>query len=146
MELSNLIKTTTRDKKRVGRGIGSGKGKTAGRGTKGQKARGSVRLGFIGGTLPLYRRLPYLRGLGQSKRSVKLIPIPLSKLASFAANTVVDIQKLIESGIIKESDIRKSGVKIMGTGEITKPLTINLAVTSSALKKIEQVGGKVVRD
>ncbi len=73
MKLHQLSVVSHRSKKRVGRGLGSGKGKTGGRGTKGQKARGKIALGFIGGTLPLYKKLPYRRGLGNAKQTQKSV-------------------------------------------------------------------------
>lgn len=146
MKLHLLEKTTIRPKKRIGRGIGSGKDKTAGRGYKGQKARGKVSLGFIGGTLPLYKKLPFKRGLGNSKRSIKMIPLPLSRLSVFKTGSVVDIAGLIEHQILPERKAKRFGVKIMGEGEINIPLTVKLPTTKSAIKKIEKAGGKVICD
>lgn len=145
MKLHELLKIQARSQKRVGRGIGSGKGKTAGRGTKGQKARGKIPAGFSGDILPLYKKLPFRRGLGNAKKTTKMIPIALGKLDFAKVNEEIDIQSLIKSGIIKESEARKYGVKIMGTGEITKAITVKLPVTSNAASKIEKAGGKVVR-
>lgn len=146
MKLHTLDKTTIKSKRRIGRGIGSGRDKTAGRGYKGQKARGKVALGFIGGTLPLYKKLPFKRGLGNSKKSIKMIPIPLSKLSSFKTGSIVDLASLIEHKILLEGKAQKFGAKIMGDGEISVPLTIKLPITVAAGKKIEKAGGKVVCD
>jgi large subunit ribosomal protein L15 len=143
MRLNELLKIKDRSAKRLGRGTGSGKGKTAGRGTKGQKARGSVPKGFIGGTLPLYKKLPYRRGLGNSKRSPKAVAISLSKLAEFKAGATVSLQNLVETGMISEKDA-STGVKVVGNGEIGVNLTVELPVTRSAAAKIEKAGGKVV--
>lgn len=143
MKLHQLPKLNSRSKKRIGRGIGSGKGKTAGRGTKGQKARGKIRAGFIGGTLPLYRRLPFRRGLGNPKRSVKMIVVSLDKLDIFKTGETVDIVSLVAKNIIKESDAKKTGVKIAGGGEVKKVLNINLPITKKALEKVQKAGGKV---
>lgn len=145
MKLHQLIKTTTRSRKRVGRGIGSGKGKTAGRGTKGAKARGKIPLGFIGGTLPLYKKLPFRRGLGNPKVSAKMLPINVSSLAVLKPSSKVDIAILIQSGIVKEKEIRKVGVKIVGKGDLNIPLTVAVPISKSAAAVIEKAGGKVIR-
>ncbi|MCL5784272.1 MAG: 50S ribosomal protein L15 [Patescibacteria group bacterium] len=145
MRLHNLITVTIHSNKIVGRGIGSGRGKTAGRGTKGQKARGNVPVGFIGGTLPLYKKLPFRRGLGNSKRSPKASAVYLSKLNVFEKGAVVDLNSLITHKLVKESDVKKFGVKVVGNGELKKTLTVQLPTTISAAKKIEKAGGKVVR-
>lgn len=146
MKLHQLIKTTTRGRKRVGRGIGSGKGKTAGRGTKGAKARGKIPLGFIGGTLPLYKKLPFRRGLGNPKVSVKMLPINVSSLSIFSSHSKVDIASLIQSGIVKEKEIRKVGVKIVGRGGLDIPLTVSLPTSKSAAAVIEKAGGRIQND
>lgn len=143
MQLHELIKIKTRSQKRVGRGTGSGKGKTGGRGTKGQKARGKVPAGFIGGTLPIYKKLPFRRGLGNPKRAAKITPIPLSKLANLPAGSLVDMQSLINSKIITAKDAAKKGVKVVGNGELNIPLEIRLPISASAAKKVEKAGGKV---
>ena len=144
MKLNALLKIKARPAKRLGRGLGSGKGKTGGRGTKGQKARGKIPAGFSGDILPLYKKLPYRRGLGNAKKSPKMIPLSLSKLDFAKANEEIDIQSLVKSGIIKEG-VAKNGVKIMGSGEISKAIIVKLPVTASAAAKIEKAGGKVVR-
>lgn len=144
MKLDELIKTNARGKKRLGRGLGSGKGKTGGRGTKGQKARGRVSIGFIGGTLPLYRRLPYRRGYGNQASKSKTLGISLSKLAVFAAGSEVNLQNLIEQKLITETHARKFGVKILGDGEIAVALTVKVPTSVSAAAKIEKAGGKIV--
>lgn len=141
MRLHELIKIKTKSKKRLGRGIGSGKGKTAGRGTKGQKARGKIPATFSGG-LSLYKKLPLRRGMGNPKMSSKPNLVSLSELNVFEKNSVVDVQKLIEEGIIKSEDAKK-GVKILSNGEVTKALTVKLEVSKKALEKIEKMGGKV---
>lgn len=146
MKLHTLEKTTIKSKRIIGRGIGSGRDKTAGRGYKGQKARGKVSLGFIGGTLPLYKKLPFKRGLGNTKKSIKMIPIPLSKLSSFKTGAIVDLISLIEHKIVLERKAQKFGVKIMGDGEISMPLIIKLPITVSAADKIEKAGGKIICD
>lgn len=144
MKLHQLIPTTTRSKKRLGRGIGTGRGKTGGRGTKGAKARGKIPLGFIGGTLPLYKKLPLRRGLGNPKVSVKMLPINVSSLAVLKPNSKVDIEILIQSGIVKEKEIRKVGVKIVGNGDLNIPLTVAVPISKSAAAVIDKAGGKVI--
>lgn len=144
MRLHELVKTQARSKKRIGRGSGSGKGKTSGRGTKGQKARGSIPLSFTG-NLPLYKKLPLRRGLGNPNFSKEPKLVKLDQLNVFKAKTVVDLSKLIEAKVISEKDARK-GVKVLGDGEIKVALTIKLNTSKPAQVKIEKAGGKVERD
>lgn len=126
---------------RVGRGIGSGLGKTSGRGHKGQKARsgGGVRPGFEGGQMPLYRRLPK-RGFTNAVFKKEIVNINLSDLEVFENGTVVNADLLKEAGLIKNE---KDGVKVLANGELTKALTVELACTKSAAAKIAEAGGKV---
>lgn len=128
-------------KKRVGRGIGSGKGKTAGRGSKGQKARGKIPATFTG-SLAFYKKLPLRRGKGNAKVSIKPKVVSLDKLGVFKAKTVIDIAKLLEEKIVSLKDTKR-GIKILGTGEIKNVLTVKLPVSLAARKKIEKAGGKV---
>jgi len=126
---------------RAGRGIGSGLGKTAGRGHKGQKARsgGGVRRGFEGGQMPLSRRLPK-RGF-TNKFARKLAIINVGDLERLAADTVVTPEVLAQAGLIKQA---KNGVKILSDGDITRPLTVRVqAASRQAIAKIEAAGGKV---
>ena len=126
--------------KRKGRGHGSGNGKTAGYGHKGQKARSGVKkAGFEGGQMPLQRRLPK-RGF-KNIFATEYATVKISDLeARFEANAVVDTKALVEAGLIKKS---LDGVKVLGNGELTKPLTVQLAAfTASAKEKIEKAGGK----
>ena len=126
---------------RRGRGHGSGNGKTAGKGHKGQKARsGAPRPGFEGGQMPLYRRIPK-RGF-TCPSSKEIVGINLGTLNErFEDGAVVDLEALIESGIVKNP---KDGVKILGNGEITKKLTVKAnAFSASAKEKIEAIGGTV---
>lgn len=143
MRLDQLIKIKTKERKRVGRGVGSGRGKTAGRGTKGQKAKGRIPAGFAGGTLPLYRKLPLRRGLGNPAIYPKPTVLNLSRLSIFRPKTVVDLEKLIEAKIIKEKDLKK-GVKILGGGKLEYPLFVKLPTSYLAKQKIEKAGGQVV--
>lgn len=127
-------------RKRVGRGIGTGNGKTAGRGHKGQNARsgGGVRPGFEGGQNPLYRRLPK-RGFTNPNRKVFAV-INLDKLNRFEEGTVVTPEALLEAGVIKNTH---DGVKILGNGELNVKLTVQAQKFSqSAVEKIESLGGK----
>ena len=142
MDLSNLRPaegSKHSDNFRRGRGHGSGNGKTAGKGHKGQKARsGAPRPGFEGGQMPLFRRIPKS---GFTNRNTKeIIGINLSALDCFDNDAVVSIDTLIETGIVKNP---KDGVKILGNGEFTKKLTVQAnAFSASAKEKIEALGGK----
>ena len=142
MELSNLRPadgSKHSDNFRRGRGHGSGNGKTAGKGHKGQKARsGAPRPGFEGGQMPLYRRIPK-RGF-TNRNSKTIIGINVGALEVFENDTVVTIETLIEAGIVKNP---RDGVKILGNGELTKKLTVQAnAFSASAVEKIEALGGK----
>lgn len=128
-------------KKRVGRGIGSGKGKTAGRGSKGQKARGKIPVGFSGG-LATFKKLPRRSGLGNPAVSVKLRTLDLSKLNIFKKNSVVDLEQLLKVNLINKKDLKR-GVKILADQGLTVPLTVKLPVSKKAKMEIEKVGGKV---
>lgn len=128
---------------RKGRGIGSGTGKTAGRGHKGQKARsgGGVRWGFEGGQTPLFRRLPK-RGFNNKRFAKKYIEIPLNRLQQFEDGTVVDAELIKNSGLVNFSG-RNDGLKILGGGEFNRKLTVKAAkFTASAKEAIEQAGGR----
>lgn len=122
---------------RVGRGTSSGNGKTAGRGQKGQKARGKTRLGFEGGQMPLYRRIPK-RGFTNINR-VDYDVVNLDRLNVFEDGAEVTVEALIEKGIVKNV---KDGVKILGNGELTKKLTVRVnKFSTSAKEAIEKLGG-----
>lgn len=144
MSLNNLPKITQKSKKRLGQGHGSGRVKTAGRGTKGQHARNKVPAHFEGGALPLTKRLPYLRGKGRNKsfRPSPLV-VNVKYLNNLPKNSVVDLDTLVKNRIVKEQDAKKFGVKILGDGELTQALTIKLPISKSAATKIEKAGGKV---
>lgn len=129
-----------KERNRVGRGIGSGNGKTAGRGHKGQKARsgGGVRLGFEGGQTPLFQRLPK-RGFTNINRKEYAV-VNLEALNRFEDGTEVTPELLIESGLVKSE---KAGIKILGNGNVEKKLTVKAHKFSSAAKEaIEAVGGQ----
>ena len=132
---------SVKDVKRIGRGHGSGNGKTAGKGHKGQKARsgGSIRPGFEGGQMPLQRRMPK-RGFNNIFAK-EYAAVNISELEKrFESGAVIDAAALIESGAIKDA---KDGVKILGNGELTKSLTVKAAkFTAAAQEKIEKAGGK----
>lgn len=126
--------------KRIGRGHGSGNGKTAGKGHKGQNARsgGGVRIGFEGGQMPLARRIPK-RGFNNIF-ATKYAIVNVSDLNKFKDDTVVDTELLVASGLVKKV---YDGVKILGNGELTAKLTVKAAKFSqSAVEKIEKAGGK----
>lgn len=148
MKLNELTKTTRRPSKRLGRGLGSGKGKTVGRGTKGQKARGKIPASFIGGTMPLYKKLPYKRGYhrdgihSSSSLSKKSKVINLDNLKLFKDKAIVSYESLVELKIVKESEL-KNGVKLLGSGDLDKSLTVKITVSESARAKIEAAGGMV---
>ena len=144
MKLSSLTKITKTRQKRVGLGHGSGRGKTAGRGTKGQNAKGSRSLSFEGGALSLIKRLPFMRGKGKNK-SFKNQPVGVNikLLNSLKKNTIVDVKALIENKIVNPEYIKKYGIKILGDGKLDVPLIVKLPVSKAALKKIEQAGGSV---
>ena len=142
MELSNLRPadgSKHSDNFRRGRGHGSGNGKTAGKGHKGQKARsGAPRIGFEGGQMPLYRRIPK-RGF-KNRNTQEIVGINVSKLEVFDDGATVTIEALMEQGIVSNP---KDGVKILGNGELTKKLTVQVnAFSESAKEKIEALGGK----
>ena len=142
MDLSNLRPADgakQSDNFRRGRGHGSGNGKTAGKGHKGQKARsGAPRPGFEGGQMPLYRRIPK-RGF-TNRISKTIVGINVSALEVFDNDAVVSVETLIEQGIVKNP---RDGVKILGNGELTKKLTVQAnAFSAGAVAKIEALGGK----
>ncbi len=129
-----------RDVKRIGRGHGSGQGKTAGKGHKGQKARsgGGVRPGFEGGQMPLHRRIPK-RGFNNIFAK-KIVAVNVGSLNVFEDGATVDAQALIEAGVIKKA---YDGIKILSNGKLTKKLDVKAsAFSETAKQKIEEAGGK----
>ena len=141
MDLANLqpaAGSKHSDNFRRGRGHGSGNGKTAGKGHKGQKARsGAPRPGFEGGQMPLYRRIPK-RGF-TNINSKRIVGINVSALERFEDGTEVTVEKLLETGVIKNP---RDGVKILGNGDLTKKLNVKVnAFSASAKEKIEALGG-----
>lgn len=143
MDLSNLkpASGSTKNRKRIGRGPGSGTGKQSGKGHKGQNARsgGGVKPGFEGGQMPLQRRIPKRGFVSRNKKIYNLIN--LRELEAFEAGTVVDLEYYGKSGLVVGL---KDGVKILGDGELTKALTVHAhKFSKSAVAKIEAAGGKV---
>ncbi len=144
MKLNNITPTegAFKERKRVGRGTGSGLGKTSGKGHKGQNARsgGGVRVGFEGGQLPLFRRLPK-RGFSNAKFKIRYAVINLSDLDKFAEGTIVTPELLKEMGVIKNS---LDGIKVLGNGKLTKKLTVKAnKFSETAKKEIEALGGTI---
>ena len=142
MELHDLVsvKGSKKKSRRIGRGHGSGWGKTAGRGHKGQNARsgGGVRPGFEGGQMPLQRRIPK-RGFNNIFAK-KVVAINVEELEKFGAGSVIDANELINMGLVKR---KFDKIKILGNGEITKSFTVKAHLFSkSAIEKIESAGGK----
>lgn len=143
MNLENIptIKGATHPTKRLGRGEGSGHGKTSGKGHKGQKARsgGGIRIGFEGGQMPLYRKLPR-RGFNNKNFKVSYQLVNVDQLEKLEGDTV-NRDALIKAGLIRDN---KQGVKLLGDGEVSKAFTVNVCkVSASAKSKIEAAGGKV---
>lgn len=144
MKLNNITPTegAFKERKRVGRGTGSGLGKTSGKGHKGQNARsgGGVRVGFEGGQLPLFRRLPK-RGFSNAKFKIRYAVINLSDLEKFAEGTEVTPTLLKEMGVVKNS---LDGIKVLGNGKLTKKLTVKAnKFSETAKKEIEALGGTI---
>ena len=132
---------SVKEKFRKGRGAGSGNGKTAGKGHKGQNARsgGGVRLGFEGGQLPLYRKLPK-RGFNNDRFGKQYTIVNVDALNRFEDGAVVDADALLAAGVVSKV---LDGIKVLGEGEVAKKITVKAAVFSAAAKeKIEAVGGK----
>jgi len=143
MKLSELSPASGshKKKKRLGRGVGSGKGKTAGRGTKGHNSRsgGGVRPGFEGGQMPIHRRLPK-RGFANIFRK-KIIEVNIRDLSRFESGSTVDEAALIRMGLVKG---KRDGIKLLGLGEINYPLKIKInRVSKNAREKIESAGGSI---
>ncbi|MBI2032091.1 MAG: 50S ribosomal protein L15 [Candidatus Levybacteria bacterium] len=144
MKLEKLQKITKRTKKRLGQGHGSGKVKTSGRGTKGQKSRSHVPLSFEGGALPLKKRMPMLRGKGKNKSfSKNKAIINVEALNILKKDSVIDIDTLAKAKLIDKEYAMEYGVKILGDGKIDIPLTLKLPASRGAIKKIQKAGGKI---
>ena len=144
MKLHELkaVEGSTKARKRIGHGPGSGTGKTSGKGEKGQNARsgGGVRPGFEGGQLPLFRRLPK-RGFNNYEFRTEYAIVNVGDLNDFKDGSVIELSNLKESGLVKKE---KDGIKILGNGELTKKLTVKAnKFSSTARVKIENAGGKI---
>jgi large subunit ribosomal protein L15 len=147
MQLHSLVKVTTKPKRRLGQGHGSGRVKTSGRGTKGQNARSNRSLTFEGAALPLIKRLPFRRGKGRNKVFKKMpIIINVKFLDIFKAGSIVDLKALVGNHLVEEKEALEYGVKILGDGKLEKALTIKLPISKKAAKKIEKAGGKIELD
>lgn len=145
MSLHTLVKITKKTKRRLGLGHGSGRSKTSGRGTKGQKARRRIALSFEGGALPLIKRMPFLRGKNRNNSfNQKPVVLNVEDLSSFAKGATIDMKSLIAAKLVKQNEVTKKGVKILGSGELTIALTVKVPVSAVAKTKIEKAGGSVV--
>lgn len=137
----NAMSIVKRGKKRLGRGHGSGKVKTSGRGTKGQKSRDNIHIGFEGGQLPLIKRLPLLRGKGRnSSQSGKAFPLAVEKLNALPAGTTVTLEILKKYHMIDTAHPR---VKLLGSGKVTVKLIIGVPCSKGAAAAIEKAGGSI---
>ena len=144
MNLHTLPSITKTAKKRLGQGHGSGRGKTAGRGTKGQKARRNIPLFFEGGALPLIKRLPFIRGKARNySLKPKPIIIHVGDLNNLPNKSTVDIKALAKHGLVGELEAKKRGVKILDGGDLNTTLEVKVPTSESAKKQIEKAGGHV---
>jgi len=143
--LSNLPKITSSKKKRIGRGYGSGVGgHTTIRGNKGMKARGKVPLTFDGTKIKKswLKKLPFLRGKGRFKSDAGAVVVSVGQLEKLKKNSKVDQDILVKNGLVAKKDLKR-GIKILGQGKLTKPLTVLLPCSTKAKEKIVKAGGKV---
>lgn len=144
MNLSNLQAITDSRKKRGGQGGGSGRGKTAGRGTKGQKARRTIPLRFDGNQLSFVLRMPFRRGKGRNKIfKDKPVIVNVKALNFLPKDTVVSLESLIKHKIVKAEDAKKYGIKILGDGQLNQSLTVTIPTSKNAQSKIEKAGGTI---
>jgi large subunit ribosomal protein L15 len=148
MKLDTLTKIVGKRKKALGRGIGSGKGKTSGRGMKGQKARGKVPAANVGAGLILYKKLPYRRGWtrngGTPARSPKPVIITFEHLNNFKPKSKVNIETLVENKLVSAKEAKKRSVKILAKGELKHALEVEIPVSENAKLAIEKAGGSVL--
>ena len=143
-KLDQLPKITHRAKKRLGRGHGSGRVKTSGRGTKGQKAREKIPFTIGLGGVSFIRRLPLYRGKYRNKpKSHKPLVVNVKYLNLFKQNSQITLESLIKAHIVSEKQAKQNGVKILGDGELNVALTVKLPTSAGAAKKIEKAGGSV---
>lgn len=142
MKLHTLLKVKSTSKKRLGQGYGSGKGgHTSSRGQKGQKSRGSVRLSFTGSSWVWFKRLPFIRGKSRFGSLSKRYTISLGDLNKFKAGATINLDTLRAAGLIGKSDGVKTMVRIVGSGTLSKKLTVNVPASAAAVKAIETAGG-----
>lgn len=142
MKLHTLPKILQKSKKRLGQGYGSGRGgHTSSRGQKGQKSRGSVRLSFTGSSWVWFKRLPFIRGKSRFSSLRSSYTVSLTDLNQFKAGTKVDLAALRQAGIIGKSEGVKTRVRLVGTGTLTKKLTVLIPASSTAVKAILDAGG-----
>lgn len=148
MKLNQLPSVTSKPKKRLGQGYGSGKGgHTVGKGQKGQKTRGVLPHWFEGGQLPQIRRFPFIKGKNRfDSVNQPTIVVGVGRLAKLKPNSRVDVKALIEHQIVSQKDLKTKKVKIVGNGSINVPLTLALPATKSAADKIVAAGGQVDRE
>ena len=144
MILNELPKIKQKAKRRLGRGESSGKGKTAGRGAKGQKKREGVKVGFEGGQLPLYKRLPQKRGVG-NRQGLKSITITTESLNKLPTKSLVNEKNLRKEGVISKST-RNFKIKIVAGGKLEKALKVSLPASSAAKNIIKKAGGNVINE
>lgn len=144
MQDNSLPAIIKNKKRRLGQGHGSGRGKTAGRGTKGANARGKAHVYFEGGAVPLTKRLPFLRGKDKNKSlHKKPFVINIDSLAGFPAGSIVNIDSLIKHKFVND-EARVRGVKLLGKGSIKQAYKIQIPATKSAIEKITKAGGSVI--
>lgn len=145
MNLSVLPKSTTTGKRRAGQGHGTGRVKTGGRGTKGQKARRTIPMTrYSGGSLAFVKSLPFLRGKARNySLQTVTFPVNVAALNSLPKGSVVDMKALVEHKIVSSKTAKNQPVKILGSGDLTVALTVKLPVSKSAQEKIEKAGGKI---
>ena len=147
MKLENLPKVKSKSAKRIGRGQGSGKGKTSKRGTKGQKARSKVSIfhpHYEGGQRPLFKRLPYRRGKGNAKISTKPLIVKLSAINLIPKGETVNLNSLIKYKIVNKDDAEKYGVKILGDGNLTTSYNFEVKTSQKVAAAIKKMGGKII--
>ncbi len=147
MNLKDLPKQKAKSAKRIGRGPGTGKGKTSGRGQKGQNARGKLPIThshFEGGQRPLIKRLPYRKGKGNRKVSKKPIVVNLKTINVLPKGEVVTIDSLIKYKIVDKNDAKIYGVKILGDGTLSNSYKFNIKTSKSAAEKIKKAGGEIM--
>lgn len=143
MKLSSLPGTVAVSKKRVGRGYGSGKGgHNSGRGTKGQKARNSVPLYFVGTSWVWFKRLPFIRGKSRFSSLTPTVTLTLDDISRLPSGTVVNKENLYKHGIITKGELSKAKFKVVGTGKVTKKLTLAIAASKSAMEAVQEAGGE----